>query len=510
MLHPEVNEPMTTAARSFGSRLGGWPRAADVALVGAILMSGTAWHIAGPANTDIAWLLTVGGRILDGAVPYRDIIETNPPGSVLLYLPAVLIGRASGLDAQAIVMGLTGLACAACLLACASVLRPVVLPGLRGPLTAAVAAVLVLLPLGSFGQREHVIFMTMLPLLCRVAARSLGDDGRRAAPAVLAGAAAAVGFAVKPYYVLGLVGPAALLWRRRGWCALAGSVDLWTAGCVAGALLCAQLLLFPAFAHDVLPLLVRIYLPQRQPTADLLGTQIGPAAMAALGAAFVTRRLLPPPDRAVAALADMAALASGGFFAAYLIQGKGWPYQAYPAVASALVSLAVTVLAFPPNRGASKAWLARIAASALAGFGAPWFSVRLDIDAAAPGLVAAVARLGPHPRVMSVASDIAIGHPLVRRVDGVWVGTLMSGWIEQCVTTISGSGDRQGPYATELAFEARTMASDIRDRDPDAVLALAATWDGWIARKPEVAAALANYHRAGTYGIVTLWTRVAP
>lgn len=508
MLHPEVNEPMTTAARSFGSRSAGWPRAADVVLVGAILMVGTAWHIAGPANTDIAWLLTVGGRILDGAVPYRDIIETNPPGSVLLYLPAVLIGRASRLDAQAVAMGLTGLACAACLLGCASALRPVMLPGLRGPLTAAVAAVLVLLPLGSFGQREHVIFMTTLPLLCGVASRSVGGAGRRAA--ALAGAAAAVGFAVKPYYVLGLVGPAVLLWRRRGWRALAGSVDLWTAGCVAGALLCAQLLLFPAFAHDVLPLLVRIYLPQRQPMADLLGTQIGPAAIAALGAAFVTRRLLPHPDRAVAALADTAALASGGFFAAYLIQGKGWPYQAYPAVASALVSLAVTVLLSPPNRGGSKAWLARVAASALAGFGAPWFDARLDIDVAAPGLVAAVARLGPHPRVMSVASDIAIGHPLVRRVGGVWVGTLMSGWIEQCVTTISGSGARQGPYAAELAFEARTMASDIRDRDPDAVLALAATWDRWIARKPEVAAALVNYHPAGTYGIVTLWTRVAP
>src|SRR5690349_11187977 len=39
------------------------------------------------ANTDVSWLLTVAERVLDGQRLYIDVIETNPPAAVLLYLP---------------------------------------------------------------------------------------------------------------------------------------------------------------------------------------------------------------------------------------------------------------------------------------------------------------------------------------------------------------------------------------------------------------------------------------
>ncbi|HLH48128.1 MAG TPA: hypothetical protein VKV96_02200, partial [Roseiarcus sp.] len=43
-----------------------------------------------PVNTDISWLLTVNERILAGATPYKDVIELNPPASILLYrIPAL-------------------------------------------------------------------------------------------------------------------------------------------------------------------------------------------------------------------------------------------------------------------------------------------------------------------------------------------------------------------------------------------------------------------------------------
>jgi hypothetical protein len=52
------------------------------------------------ANTDVSWLLIAGERMLDGQRLYADILETNPPMSVLVYIPAILIGRAMGLPAE--------------------------------------------------------------------------------------------------------------------------------------------------------------------------------------------------------------------------------------------------------------------------------------------------------------------------------------------------------------------------------------------------------------------------
>jgi hypothetical protein len=58
------------------------------------------------ANTDVSWLLIAGERMLDGQRLYADILETNPPMSVLVYIPAILIGRALGLPAENVVDGL--------------------------------------------------------------------------------------------------------------------------------------------------------------------------------------------------------------------------------------------------------------------------------------------------------------------------------------------------------------------------------------------------------------------
>ncbi len=43
------------------------------------------------ANTDVSWLLTVGERVLDGRRLYIDVVETNPPMAVLVYIPGVAI-----------------------------------------------------------------------------------------------------------------------------------------------------------------------------------------------------------------------------------------------------------------------------------------------------------------------------------------------------------------------------------------------------------------------------------
>src|SRR5689334_22411009 len=62
-----------------------------IALLIAIVVRAMSW-----LNCDVSWLLTLGERVLSGARPYIDFTEPNPPASILIYLPAILIGRLFG------------------------------------------------------------------------------------------------------------------------------------------------------------------------------------------------------------------------------------------------------------------------------------------------------------------------------------------------------------------------------------------------------------------------------
>jgi len=47
-----------------------------------------------PANADVSWLLTVAERVRDRQRLYVDVIETNLPMAVLIYIPGIAIARA--------------------------------------------------------------------------------------------------------------------------------------------------------------------------------------------------------------------------------------------------------------------------------------------------------------------------------------------------------------------------------------------------------------------------------
>ena len=70
------------------------------------LVAGAAIFLAGAVapiiqsypSSDIAWLIYITERLLDGASLYVDIIENRPPGLFLLAVPPVAFGRPNGID----------------------------------------------------------------------------------------------------------------------------------------------------------------------------------------------------------------------------------------------------------------------------------------------------------------------------------------------------------------------------------------------------------------------------
>ncbi len=486
--------------RADGPGLGGWASASAIVSAVAVV-----WHAGAPANTDVTWLLTVGERIAAGAVPYKDIIETNPPGSILLYMPAVWAGIATGVRPELWTVLITSLACVASLAFCGVLLGPLLRPGERGPLLCAGVAVVMLLPAGSFAQREHVILLGLLPLLCCIALHATGRSPPVGA-AVLAGLGASLALAIKPYYGLGLVAALpCVLWTGAGRRALSSSVALSTAAALALLLGCLELLAFPAFTTSILPLLSKIYIPARVSVVSLMTEPAGflPGVTLCLYGALRLWRRSPP-----SAAADVAAAAAVGFLTAYLVQGKGWPYHGYPAAASAFLALAIQGWRTLERSALSS--VVAISTALVFATSAARFDQRIDMEDEAPGLAAALTRLAPHPRILSLSSDIAVGHPLTRQVDGHWVGRLMSSWISLNVRHIATDASALESYRPELRLEDQILAGDIEAQTPDAILASVPGWTDWIAGEPQVAGALTRYRLAGTYGFVMLFVRRDP
>ena len=158
------------------------------------------------ANTDVSWLLTVGERVLDGQRLYVDVLEINPPMAVLIYMPGIVIARALGLPVETVTDGLIFAAIFVSLAIVARILKPSsVLPGATSSRWLPLGfAVLAILPMQAFGQREHIAIVELLPLLAVFAVRMKGESPS-AWTAVIAGCGAGLAVSFKPHFAIGIL-----------------------------------------------------------------------------------------------------------------------------------------------------------------------------------------------------------------------------------------------------------------------------------------------------------------
>jgi len=491
---------------------------------------------------DVSWLITADEKWLDGQTPYLDFIEINPPASLLLYWPAIALARLVGVRPEFTVAAFGFLSIAASLGLGAAILRRAGLIGGIGPLALGVAlGALAILPGQSFDERDQLAAVYGLPFLALAAARAAR------APidwpmALLAGVGAGLMVAIKPPYVLVAMALAPYLVKRIGILALIGAIEFYAAAAVGLAYVALVALAFPHYAADILPLGLALYAPIRESIPNLL-SEPGILLTLALGAALVriAGRELGEPLVAAPALGALGALA------AYLVQGKGWLYQAYPALAFMILAagFALDLRTLAPHRIAIGAlagvaaafallWLgqwplpiafaAAIGASALlaalertgpTGEPREWKTPLAEMGVAGaigvaaglfamdgvrtPALARALASLGPHPTVLAISESLAFGHPMVRAVGGVWVQRVPSLWITSAVRRLIDEhpGDealaaRLRPY---IDRDRRMLVEDIARNRPDAILIgrLDTRFHQWAWSDPAITAARADY-----------------
>jgi hypothetical protein len=443
-------------------------------------------------DCDVAWLITAAERAIDGATLYRDVEEVNPPASVLLYMPFVVLARGLALAVEPVTVVVVAVLAGLSIFQAGRLLDPPA--AVRGRLAAAAAFVLLVLPADLFAQREHVALIAGLPMLALLVAR-IERRWVASGDALAAGLGAGLMVAIKPHLILALL--PVVVWamvRERSIARALGSEWIAFASlCVIYAVVVR--LGFPLYLDHMLPLLRLVYLPGRDSWAHLLSnTMVAiPLAAGALTIWLARGRL--------SAATAVALLASAGLVAAGLVQGKGYLNHGYPAVATALLAIALEL-----GRPGVARWFGALCGAILALF-ATYTYARVPEPHA---LRDAILRLGPpHPKLIGVSTDFALGHPLTRWVQGRWVGRRGSLWVtgnaQQQLQRPDLAPVRRAAVARAAEADAAMLAADIVREQPDIVLVDAEPGAGWIAAHPAVARAMARYRPATRVGPVVLW-----
>ncbi|HUG01210.1 MAG TPA: hypothetical protein VML95_05070, partial [Longimicrobiales bacterium] len=223
-----------------------------------------------PLNFDVSWYLYGAGRLLDGATPYVDWVEPNPPLIVWLSLPFQVLAGWTGLSAQSLlrVGGLFVVAASLALSAACLRQGPAEEHGVRDALLMVMAFALLSVVGHHFFQREHVFLAATLPYTCAASVRARGLPLGRAL-AIAVGAVAAVGLALKPFYVLVWLAVETLLaWRRTPRAALrAENVAIVVVGLLYGI----AILIWAAAYLEIARMGARAY---RSYASDVATTQI--------------------------------------------------------------------------------------------------------------------------------------------------------------------------------------------------------------------------------------------
>lgn len=440
-----------------------------------------------PLNTDVSWLLVVCERMLDGQHLYGDIIEINPPMAAYAYLPGVALARLLGVDPRHVIDAQLLLLAAGSLFAVSRILR--LSPANCGPLAIWAAAVVTVLPMHVFAQREHMAMLTFLPALAVYALRSRGELVPLWA-LLIAGVGAGITLAFKPFFTV----PAALCIlfaaiRSRSWLTLFAPENIIAAVLVIMASV-GTYVFYPEYFTITYPLVRDTYLSWSMPVSVIFindATLVFAVAMVSV--------LLARKKQADDSLLLVMALASTGFAVSFFLQRRGWAYHSYPMVAVALLAMgyALTGPAGARSRFGEAVSALVLAVSFLVGM--QWFYAGVYVGPVRQ----AVEGLVPHPKILVLSGEAAIGHPLVRDVGGVWVSRQENLWIREFVrltrerTVVD--ADTDAKLKDYLALERKWLIEDFKKLPPDLVLVdnLRSEWGVWARADAEVSELLKSY-----------------
>lgn len=500
-----MNDASIQAARPTGS-LGQWtdhvqrstwllPAVAALAVLTVRLLSAP--------GVDVSALLTWAERLVDGGKPFVDFVEVNPPGSIMLYVPGVALGRVLGISPEIATNGLVLGLIALSLHLCRSFLNTArtLAHNDRPALLAAAIVILGAMPAVAFAQREHIGIIAVLPFLC-VCVAEIANNRPAFWLRGIAGLLAGLSMVAKPHFALLLAAVMIHLVLATRNVRHVVHVQWIAAGAVVAAYLAFTYTAYPEFYSTALPRISDVYLGWRVSLARLI---FNPVLMVA--AIVVALEVRLHAERPLLPVTHLALTAGGVAIALFYLQGRAWPYHALPAIT--LIALGLAVEATRRGPALSRKTYRSLLAIAVAVPALTFAWCYKDADRDNDKVAAFVTAVHPRPRMLTIAEDISIGHPLVRRVDGIWTHRVTHLWsafgfYQQLAMSPPPSGERLARLQGHLEAEIRELARSIEREAPDIIVAQTGfpgvkslDWLAWAREQPLLAHQLENYVSAG-------------
>ncbi len=324
--------PPAVAPSMLGAALPAW----TVILAGLVAIAGLFAQSATYLNHDVAWVLYSSERLLVGGVFGKEIVAANPP--LIWWISAVptFLAKMFGLDPVTTFRLFAVAIAAASLIASERLMRRSVAMLPRGLFVLTGAFLFVAGTGRDFGQREVLAVMLALPYLTAAAGRMHGNVPALA-PALLIGAAAGLGIALKPHFIaVPLLIEIILAVRLRTW-----RIAIRPEACAGVAVAILYALAVVVFAHPwltgVAPDISRVYWAFSSPLVATLPAYSNVIFISGLLTLVVllTRRL--PVETLVLAAA------AAGFLLAAIVQAKAYSYHIYPVTTCLLLALAIAI-----------------------------------------------------------------------------------------------------------------------------------------------------------------------
>ena len=410
------------------------PIAAGPAIFGFVAAIASAlvvwWQLQHGLWSDVMFYIAANERLLNGGRLYVDIIDMNLPMAFWSSMPPVWVASATGLDAVILTLCWTvSIILLSLVLTWHQLAHHDLTYAARLNILCLIFAVLIA-PAGPvFGQREHIMVALTLPYYVMVAPVLAGRP--RSISNCLVGItalAAAIGFSIKPYFLIPLCAvEAIILFRRKSFRAVLRP-ETATVFLLLLAYAAAALVLTPEYFTTILPLARATYdvyvvsIPYAMSKPWILSFCL----LAPIAASFALGGGRERPLPLIFAIAGFSS------FAAFLVQFKGWPYHLYPAAAFLSISLLIILFVDENDRirriGAGSSM--RIICALIVAL--QFFSVhvywekyetqRRDIDDMLVG------QLDGARSVMLLSHDLGIQFPMLRLKGLTWASSFPAAW----------------------------------------------------------------------------------
>jgi hypothetical protein len=281
-------------------------------------------------NGNHAWLLVAASRLLDGHRQLTDFYEPNPPLSILLYVPAVVLSKLTAIPVW-YTHYLFGFA--AVLLSALAVFRLLSLwPNFDRNqavvfISAYILAGTVLATYGGFAERDEFLILGLVPFLMLQIALTMAIP----LPSLLKGAILAAGTAailLRPHYgLLPLLLLVHRVVRRKNLFSVLRDADF--VAMTAGTMLYGVMLFayFPDYVHIIFPDFLRLY--GMGYSLDVIKPAIFGTAAVLVMVLVAGKTGFPPFLQQAAQLCCIGANLS---IALFVLQGRGYFYHLIPAI----------------------------------------------------------------------------------------------------------------------------------------------------------------------------------